>query len=201
MFGKDKSAVQVEAPNGWTDAMLRDFLDRRPGPNGTMNVLLMIYEAQKQFELYRGSHEVQVSFVACIVAKEGSQLEFARADIRFSDLTYGRAANVPSDAIGYLCFSDSVSVDGGPQLPLLEVTLFGSAEGQSSLERCLVDARQFGADFVPLWIWVMDIESAPRTAAGAIEFCVNNQLAVSKCHWQQILNLGDQVPQDRFLSP
>jgi hypothetical protein len=108
-------------------------------------------------------------------------------------------AAVPSDAVGLLFLSQSEQIGGGPQIPLIEVMLFGGAESQLCLERCLASAQQLHAEFVPVWIWVAS-ETLPTTAAGALQFSIENQLPISACNWQQILHLGGSVPQDDFLT-
>lgn len=180
--------------------MLGEFLGKRRGADGKVNVLLLIQRIEKQFELYRGSQEQQVCFIARVAAKEESPLNSVRARIRFSEIqTYGRSAAVPSDSVGFLFFSQCEQADGGPQTALLEVVLFGGKESQSRLERCIADAHLFRAEYVPMWVWVESVESVPATVAGALEFSIENQIPIGKCSWQQILHLSEQVPQDEFL--
>lgn len=195
MFRKP-APKEVQQPHGWTDGMLQEFVGKRRGLGGDLNVLIMIDELHKKVEFCRQPAVEEVSFAGSIACKQGSLLAFVTADVRFSEFpptVYGSAAE---EAVGLFGFSHCAPISRGPNTPLVHVTLLAGRPAQRALEQALSTARVFGNTYVPLWIWIASIDTVPKTAAEAIAFSVDTKLPIRSCTWHQGLHLTNAIPQD-----
>lgn len=194
---RDRTHTPVE----WNDEMLGELVNRAQSSQGDCNYLLLITRSQKTMEVTSSGAFEERTFIGSLASPPSSPLHRVFVQLRFltEKQRYGRAAEIPKDAVGFLMLSEHDQIGGSPKIPTFKVVLIVDENVPPKLEKLLVETRQFGNEYLPIWVWANVQPIKGMSSREAIEFSVNSQMAINKCTVQQVLYLQGSTPQDVLL--